>query len=141
MKLSPGRLKEAEFTRKIYEVTAEIGTTADDLLKPDFWVHVSARMKARERVEVHAQDGTWCADLIVRSASRVGAVMALLAFHDFAAAKSNDAELDDYEIKHRGPRKWSAIRKTDKMIVVEDKDTREAVVDWLRNPAQHQLAA
>jgi hypothetical protein len=143
LKLTPHNFREAEYKRSSYLVTAERGTEIADLTGRDYWSHVAARLRPRDRVEVHAHDGSWMAELMVVQASRVGATLVVLHKHDLAAADTGVSLADDnVEIKYRGPSaKWSAIRKSDKAVIVENLDTKDEVAAWLKKPQQQAQAA
>ena len=104
MSLSPDRIKEAEFVRHAFRVTVPNDVKYDEVLKPEFWVHVAAKMNgdAHDLVEVMPEDGSWFALLIVVSASRLHAKCLPLLFKTLEAEA---AEKDDgpFVIKHNGP--------------------------------------
>lgn len=142
MKLTPHNFREAEYKRNSWMVTADRGTTTADLIDREYWSHVAARLRPRDRVEVHAHDGSWMVEMMVVQASRVGATLVILHKHDLAAATSETTgNTDGVEIKHRGFAKWSAIRKSDKAVLVEGLDTKEEVAAWLKKPQQQAQAA
>lgn len=141
MNLRPHLLREAEYRRQVYQVVLEPGTTLDHALQPEFWAHVSRKLKVRDRIEVHAQDGSWMAELLVRRAGPVSASVGLISKVTFDAAAPL-AGAEGVEIKWRGPSvKWSAIRTADKAVLVENLDTREEVEAWLKKPQGGALAA
>lgn len=142
MKLTPHNFREADYKRTSYLVTAERGTKISDLTGRDYWSHVAARLRPRDRVEVHAADGSWLAELMVVQASRVGATLVLLNEYDLTATSAASVvNEDEVSIKHRGGAKWSAIRNSDKAILIDGLDTREEVVAWLKKPTQQAQAA
>jgi len=143
LKLTPHNFKDAEYKRRSYLVDADRGTTIADLTTPEYWVHVAAKLKPRDRVEVHAHDGSWMAELLVVAASRLLATLVLLSEYDLTASATTPAlSGDDVEVKYRGPiGKWSAVRLSDKSILVEGLGTRDEVNAFLKNPTQQSLAA
>lgn len=130
MKLNPSSLREAEYRRSEYVVVAPEGAQIENLTDPVFWSHVAGRLRVNDRVEVHASDNTWVVEMMVRSASRAGAHLAVLHKHDFNTAENVDT-FEDVEVRHRGGR-WQAVRKADKAILIEGLDTKEEVVAWLK---------
>lgn len=134
MKLTPHLLKEAEYRRTVFEIVLDPGTEFDDVLKPAFWAHVARRLKPRNRIEVHAADGSWYAELMVRSASHVSAFVSPVHHVTFDDMKAEADDLGDYLIKFRGAAKWSAIRNADKAVVVEGLASRAEVMAWLKKP-------
>lgn len=142
MKLTPHNFREADYRRTEYLVTADPGTKIADLTTRDYWAHVAAKMRARDRVEVHAHDGSWMAEMLVVQASRVGATLAILHKHDLTkAAATPAASADEVNITFRGFAKWSAVRKADKKVLVDGLDSEQEVRDWLKKPAQQAQAA
>jgi hypothetical protein len=143
LKLTPHNFREAEYRRSSYLVTADRGTEIADLTGRDYWSHVAARLRPRDRVEVHADDGSWMVEMMVVQASRVGATLVILHKHDLTVDLAVDASTDDnVEIKYRGPSaKWSAIRKSDKAVIVEQLESKAEVAAWLKKPQQQAQAA
>lgn len=142
MKLTPHNFREAEYRRTEYLVTAERGTEIADLTGRDYWSHVAARLRPRDRIEVHAHDGSWMVELMVVQASRVGATVAILHKHDLTQASMTPAASDDeVNVVFRGFAKWSAVRKADKKVLVDGLDTEQEVRDWLKKPQQQAQAA
>lgn len=82
--LTPNKLAQAEFQRVIYSVTPELGTTILDVLDPKYWVHVAAQLRPRCRIEVLAEDNSWFAELLVASADKTWASVALLRYVDLS---------------------------------------------------------
>lgn len=140
MNLRPHLLKEAEYQRKVFYIQLEADTTLDDVLRPAFWAHVARRLKPRARIEVHPADGSWFAELIVLAASHISASVAVLNKVDLAAADLT-GDILDHEVKHRGRAGWSAVRKSDHMVVVEGLPSKQAVIDWLKKPTPVAQAA
>jgi hypothetical protein len=137
--LRPHLLKDTEYFRKSFTILLERGTTLDDVLKPTYWVNVGMRLKPLQQIFVHPDDGTWYAELIVRSATPRSARVSVVHHKEFTDPLAE--ELADFEIKHRGGAGWSAIRRSDKTVVVERLPSKEAVHDWLKNPLPAAQAA
>lgn len=142
MKLIPHNFREAEYRRTEYLVTADQGTTIEDLLTPEYWSHVAGRLRVHDRVDVHAADGSWFVEMLVRSANRSGANLVVLHRHSFVAGAGVSTAEGNIDVRFRGATaKWSAIRKSDKKILIEGCDTEEEVRNWLKKPSQAQAAA
>lgn len=130
------RFKGAEYERELWECTAHENTTPQDLLKPDYWAHVSNKLRPRARITAWAHDGTWMAEYVVKEAGRTWARVHLLAVHNLGTAdvaQSQAADLEPYEIKWRGPHcKWSVVRKSDHEVVHEGEGTQQGCTEWLQ---------
>lgn len=116
-----------------YRLTPPSGVELDDVLKPECWAHITRNLIFGSKVEVFAADGTWYAEMIVRSVGKTEAVMGMLSHVKFGATVSPIVEDAQHEIRMRGPRKWSIIRKSDGAVIKEDIDTREQAEIALRN--------
>ena len=142
-RLGPTAFAPAEFKRIIYSGIAERGVRPADVLDPSYWAYHAASLKPWDRVEVRAEDGTWYGEYLVLESSRTWAKMfplrvVMLTPADVAetqAAKANEASAseDSYQIKFRGPRKWSVIRRSDNAVMVEELGSDKSAKDWLTN--------
>ena len=136
---TPTAIQEAEYRRTIWLLNAASGTQPDDVLVPEYWAHVGAKLKPWDRIEVRAADGTWYTELMVLDASRqwarvktlVGPVMLTSADVSLTQTQAADA----CEVMHRGPRKWSVVRKSDRAVMHEGEERRDAAEQWLAENA------
>lgn len=135
------RFRGEEFLRSKWLATAFEHTTPEDLLKPDYWAHVSTHLRPRDRIEAWADDGTWMAEYVVLEAGRNWARLSIVSVHRFTNADQAMTHADalaPYEITHRGVHsKWSVIRKSDRQVMSEGYDTMRGATDWL---AEHMKA-
>lgn len=146
--MKPTTLREAEYRRTVWDLTADKGVEPKDVLQPSFWSHVAGRLKIGDRVEIMAADGSWLQEVIVRS-KPVGrateATVVTLNFYDLNAldsgAKASVANVG-YEHAWKGPvLKHCVIRVGDKTIVADKFDTKDEAVEWIKNPPQQAQAA
>lgn len=134
--LNPARMKECEFERTCYVMTAHEETLPEDLLNPDYWSHVAEKLRPWDKIEARADDGTWYAEFIVLETSRRWAKVCLLFS---VALTTKDVSLsqsakDEYSVEFKGPmRKWSVIRKSDSAMIHEGEQTKDGAYQWLAN--------
>ena len=107
--LRPHLLKEADYQRKVFHVVLEAGTGLDEVLAPNFWVHNTSRLKPLQKIEVLANDGSWYAELIVRSVSRAAAKVAVITHKvlEDPAASSADIGLASSSVTRWSIPSWS----------------------------------
>jgi hypothetical protein len=129
MTLVQNRLKQAEFTRTVWSVTPEPGTTREQVLTPSYWAHVAKSLRPGDRIEVTPEGAEWLVELYVRSATPTSAVVFVLRDVTFGEAAKPAG--GDYEVKHRGSAGWSVIRKSDKTIAFEKGENREQAEAWV----------
>lgn len=133
--LDRSRMREAEFMRRVWVMTAHENQVAADLEEPLYWSHVSGDMKPWDRLEVRANDGTWYAECLVLDAGRAWAKVKVLQEYRLTTADvsmSAAAKLSPFSVEFKGPHsQWCVIRKADKVIVHEGAGTEGAAIDWM----------
>lgn len=132
-KLLEGEFGFAEYRRQDLIVFPAVGTSIDDMLKPDYWVHVASKMKALDRIEVRPSDGQWWAEMLVQVVEPGAVKVMVLRAVDFSRAASPEAQPvpDGYTIKWRGAARWGVIRDEDKFVLHEGENSREGAEAWL----------
>lgn len=127
------RVMLTEFARQAHHVVPEEGTTIDDLLHESYWSMVAYKFKPCDIVEVHAEDGSYFAELYVRAAGKNWAKMALLRKVDLEPMSAGVAT-PEYEVAWKGPhRKFVALRTADNEIIKDGFVTREQVVEYIKS--------
>ena len=115
--VTPARIQQGGYQRNKWDVVVEAGTTLEDLLRTDFWVHVGGNMKPFDTLEVVTEDGTMFAELFVVAQDRTWVKTVVLIYKDLTEDGKHlpAPESDAYEIKYMGPMaKFAVIRKSDK---------------------------
>lgn len=131
MSLGNARFKSAEYERTLWVATPEPGVSVKDLLAPEYWAHVGAKLRPWDRIEVRAEDGAYFAELLVLDASRLWAKVQVI--HHVELPRVEDTAPDDpFEVKWRGPQaKFGVIRRADKSVLKDGFADRNAAADWL----------
>lgn len=142
LRARPTMLRAAEHYIVTWYHTVPPETPFDEMLKPDFWAHVAAKLRPHHRIVVDCEDGSWTATLFVRSAQRLSAVMGVLSKTDFKGAIEHAPaamQASDYDVAWGGPaHKHRVVRKSDKSVVKHGFDTPEQAQQWVKN---HIMAA
>lgn len=139
----PSSLHQAEHQRVGYFMLAAKGVHPSDLLKPDYWAHVSAKLKPRDRIEVWAEDGTWMVEAVVLDASRAFARVFPVVGPHFLTTSDVAQSLTvppGFEIMHRGPKKWSVVRTSNREVLHESEQTKGGAEQWLKDNADRLKA-
>jgi hypothetical protein len=112
-------LEAAEFARRSWRVNVPGETDLNDMLKPEYWGHVSAKLRTGDLIEAIAADNSFYAEFIVRWSRKLEAGVSLLRHIELEAPALDDNAIEGFEIKHRGSRSmWTILRGKD---VVKDK--------------------
>jgi hypothetical protein len=125
MALSVPRFAMAEHKRMTYCVNPEEGTSFEEVLTPGYWAHVSGKLRVLDQIEVVPDDMSYHATLLVLDAGRSYAKVAVLHKVDIGPVDTAAVPDAEYEIKLRGPHKWSIVRVSDKAVIKEGIATRE----------------
>lgn len=132
--LYPAAHTNVDYTINMKEA-ATISDAIERMTDPAFWSHVAPQLRPGYEIKVNALDFSWQFQLMVQSASKTDAIVWVKErFSRGVSAAAGDAA---YDVKMRGPRKWSVIRKADNQVIAEDIDTREQAEAWLLD---HQKA-
>jgi hypothetical protein len=127
--LTPRKFKAAEVVRNQWVAEPEFGTPPEALLDKAYWAHVSAQLRRGDIITALAEDNSYWSELLVLEAGKLFAKVAQLRCVKISQAQMLNIEVPDgYEIKFRGPKKWSVLRGKDVLKEDMDKATAE---QWL----------
>jgi hypothetical protein len=119
----------------IYVATVERGVTRADMLNPSFWAHVANMLRPRYEIRVFCEDDSFYASYLVMSCDKTWAKVHELSYHNLDRSAMTPDQLakilEDYDVTFRGPKKWSAIRKLDRVVLQENMHSREDAQQWL----------
>lgn len=133
--LTESRMREAAFWRNEYVAHPEEGTTLEDMKSDSYWAHVSKKLRPWDKVEVHAEDGSFMATFIVRDSGRNWAKVEMISSHVFAGGSVSEHTPGDpgYFAKWSGPHtKWRVIRKSDNQIMREGFALQGDADQWIK---------
>lgn len=135
--LAPSRIELAEQLRTIWSMSPEADTTFEAILLPEYWAHVSAKFRPRDRIEVEPEDGTYYAELIVRDAGKLFAKVEVIR-HVKLKEYNVRGDLDmQFDIRHAGPnQKWRVVRVADKAVLSSGHETPDAARSWAMQHAK-----
>jgi len=135
--MQPTRLMPQEQAIMVYFVTADEGTTIDDVLKPTYWAHVTRGLLPGHEIKVMCADGSWWAHLLVRSAGATQATVHKMNYIEFKAAPSVDPQESPFTTKYRGPQHMHCvIRKDNGAVERTNFATNDDAVAWIAAQAK-----
>lgn len=142
-KLTASRFKQAEFARQHFEVIPEAGTPFEEVLTPDFWTHIAAKLKPADIIDVLAEDMTYEARLRVLAADRLWARVAVVYKTDFAeqtVGKGVEVPAET-EVTWAGPHaKYRVVRVADKSTLRDGFATKPEAIRWAQDHAKAMAA-
>lgn len=129
--LAPKNFEPSETVRNEWHAKPEFGTPPEALLDSAYWAHVSSKMRRGDIVYALAEDNSYFSELLVLDVGKLFAKVCQLRCVKITQAQMLNVEVPEgYEIKFRGPRKWSVLRGKD--VLTEDKEKAEAE-RWLED--------
>lgn len=146
------RLRKREFATDHWFLTVGPSITLEQVMDPDFWVHLTGKLKVYDRVEVVAENGILDVDLRVVAVDKreppTWAKMRVLRsdgpypIHEPAAPveEADEEFADGYAIKFRGYRRF-AIQDRVGNWLEEDIPTKKAAIEKLAEIRREKLAA
>lgn len=129
--VSLARYSMFEHTNATHVITAEPGTTLEDLLVPNFWSFVAVRFHPRDKIHVNWEDGSAYAELLVLDRNRISASVDVLIHRTYGPSVPF-ATVDGWEVKFRGPhKKWSVINQKSRQVLHEGLETEAEAMSAL----------
>lgn len=127
--LAPKNFKPAEAKRNQWQVEPEYGTPPEALLDPSYWAHVSAQLRRGDVIYALSVDNSYFVELLVMDAGKLFAKVCQLRCIEITPAQMLNVTLPEgFEIKFRGPRKWSVLKGKD---VLNENLEKAAAEQWL----------
>lgn len=137
--LNQSRFFQADHRFNRWAVVAEHGETIDTITKPEYFTHVSKRLRPMDKIEVYAEDMSFYAELLVIDAGSTWAKTFVL--RNVSLLKGSPApasDTDKYIVSYRGlHKKFSVVRKADQEVVKDGFQSKDEANTWL---AGHLLA-
>lgn len=141
-KLTPNRLKSAEYTVLRYHVVPEAAVTLEQVQNKTFFTHCANKLKPGNEITVEAEDGSYWAWLLVRSVTGPEVVTETLLAKQFNKIERGSIIVGDYFTQWGGTHdKWRVMRKSASdqvpVIISSGHDTEIKAVSWI---TEHQKA-
>ena len=125
-------VKGAEFARNIWCATVEQDTQKSDLLRPEYWAHVTHFLKQGDRIEVECEDLSYFAELYVKGVGKNWVQVVIMRFVELDNQVEKPTAQDEYTVQYKGKiSKWCVIRNSDKALVYEGGDSQSVAVAWM----------
>lgn len=142
LQITQNRFKQAEFVRVVFAVTPEHGAKPEDLLVPDYWMHVARDLKPGAVIEACPESREWFAQFFVLACGPNWAKLALLFKVDFeAGAADPEAGEAKHKIEYKGSiKQWCVIRLSDSQVIKDELPTKEEARKVLQNYEKVLLA-
>lgn len=110
--------------------TLEEGTTPEDFLRPEFWAHVSIKMRRLQKFELVDECEAWIAEAYVAECGRNWArVVVAAAGMTILVGESHDIGEDPraaYKVEYRAHDKFRIRRLSDNAIIDRGIDNKRA---------------
>ncbi len=139
----PARFELAQHCRNVHRFILPEGDTLEDALETDYWVHILPRIAHLDKIEINPDDGSFYAELQVRSIAFgqvVTAVIGEVTRFDDVQAPNAHARASEFDIKFRGPHeKWGVFSANDEVLITQ-LDTEGVAQNWLNDHLKAQRA-
>lgn len=140
----PLRMSQAEgYKRNIWHLDVDVAVQPDDMVNPAYWAHVAQMLRPFDRIEAHAEDGSWFAEFLVRDAGVNWAKVALLRKNELEAVspERRGVLLPGYAVKWAGNfAKWRIVRESDNKVLFDkiptEGDAYTKLADFARTLSQ-----
>lgn len=114
--LAESNFRLAQYVTNRWSVTLDDATPYGRVFEPDYWSNVARKLQIGDIVELHAESGSWFAELYVVGAHRLAAKVVELRKVDLASSPEVSDLASPLSVKWRGPNgKWAVMRGNDVM--------------------------
>ena len=130
-----------------YDCIAATGVMPEDVVKREYWAHVSQRaLRTMTKIYIMADDRSWYGELIVWQTYSNGAAVSWVSGPHHMSRVPALREESEFEIFDGGLTKaWSVRRKKDGRVFIEGKTSAQeadaALRDWLKAQGSNRRAA
>lgn len=154
-RLKTSHIRPEQFATSRWAINVPAGSTIKDLVSPDFYANIANQLGKNDYIRALFDDGSYIVDLLVtevdtKNQTPVWIRTVITNVVNIAEAEEKTKEIlkqeikqekevvtgelshPDYEIKFRGAKKYSIIRKNDKAVLQEDLLTKEAANEALK---------
>jgi hypothetical protein len=107
------RLKPTGYVHNTFDITVDADVLFEEILNPDYWLHVAAQFKPFDKIEVLCENGTWKADLIVLGCDARWAKVFPLNHWDLTQAIKDMPKTaeEDYYVKWHPVNKYTIYKR------------------------------
>ncbi len=139
--LMPSKFREASFANRQWCCTPEAGVSIEEILKPEYWAHVSAKMITGDTIRAIPEDMAFFLELLVIDTSKQWAKVKEIHRVLLTAEEASPIEEDiDFEVKFRGARRWSVVRKSNNAVEAENMASKADAFAWISEYAKKMAA-
>lgn len=132
--LTLNRLRNAEHEIRHLVITAENGTTIDDILTPEYWAITSRQLVPGNEITVRTDDEMFYAKLLVRAVSTAWARVHLLSYSDLQPKALQGEPADDFKVEWGGGHhKYRVRRLSDNEVVSKEHPDKQTAEAWLKD--------
>jgi hypothetical protein len=126
------RFRSADFKRNIWHIIVAHDVVLEELLHPDYWRNVAAKVKLGDRIEVELEDSSAFFEFYVKDRGSNWLRLALMREVRFSDDAVELPENPDYTTTYKGRiKKWCIIRNVDNQILREGFEDRIEASKWL----------
>lgn len=141
-KLKESQIRLTDQMCTSYDARVEVGTTVEEILRSDFYMHIAKKLRPQDILRLHWQDMTKFVEVYVIDSGPNWTKVKLLRevsldkeIEEVRNLRENAVESNGlYEVQWGSPSvKWRVIRKEDRAVVKEGFATKEEGNAWVTN--------
>ena len=136
-----GTLRESAFaqakqTRMVYTAQLAAGTSLEEALKPEFWVHIAKKLRPCDQIELIPEDMAFYAKAIVIDADSLSATLKVIerVSLEEEAGKVSSIDQTEHEVRWGGPHdKFRVVRKSDGAVLARGFTSKATAFQHINN--------
>ncbi len=109
-----GKLQLEDQGHNSFFVLADPGTTLEDVMKPEYWVHHARRVKIWDHLKVQAEDGEFYVELLVHAVTENSVFVKIIHVVEISDEVREEVSKEGFSVSWGGPQqKWRIVRNAD----------------------------
>jgi len=120
-KLRVGKFSRQGVSNQMWNCYVESGHTIEDIKNPAYWGVITNQVVAFDRIFAVAEDGSWCAELIVTAVEPTWIAIFVLKEYKLSAAEDFQVEgaltRKDFDVSYIAGTGFRVLRKSDKQMI------------------------
>lgn len=123
-------IEDAGYVRNIWHVKPDNNTKVEDILKPEYWAHLSKKLKAGDLIQLVPADRHYFVEVFVLASANNWAKVVPLR-HEILVEDNDDSQVDGYVVQYAGGHQWR-VKQGDEILTKGHEDKASAS-NWLIN--------
>lgn len=139
--ITPANFSIAESKRQCFVAVIPHGTRLEDIKSPSYFANVIKQIETFSRIEVHAEDGTFWAELLVTYCVSGDLKYEILSKFEVNTPEISGIKIEGLTVGYGGPHhKFRVVRDSDKEVIKKGFENKTSAMIWAQQHVRNLAA-